>query len=92
MTRNACQPRLTFVDLMRLEAEATAADPRDGLRTVVALHRLAARLEALHVAQARERGLSWAEIAVELEVTRQTVHKKHGRTNGRRRRGDDVDL
>ena len=67
-----------------MEQAAETADPREGLRTVLALHRLASRLEALHVARAREQGMSWAEIAVELEVTRQSVHKKHGRTGARR--------
>ncbi|WP_432485297.1 helix-turn-helix domain-containing protein [Kineococcus esterisolvens] len=70
------------MDLERVEAAAGAADPCDGLRTALALRRLAERLEALHVARAREQGMSWAEIAVELQVTRQTVHKKHGRTRG----------
>ncbi|WP_432507375.1 helix-turn-helix domain-containing protein [Kineococcus arenarius] len=70
------------MDLERVEATAGAVDPREGLRTALALRRLAERLEALHVARAREHGMSWAEIAVELQVTRQTVHKKHGRTSG----------
>ncbi len=65
-----------------METAAGAADAREGLRTALALRRLAERMEALHVARAREEGMSWAEIAVELQVTRQTVHKKHGRTRG----------
>ncbi len=65
-----------------MEAAAGTTDPRDGLRTALALRRLADRLEALHVARAREQGMSWAQIAGELQVTRQTVHKKHGRARG----------
>lgn len=75
-----------------METEATSVEPTEGLRTVVALRRLAARLEDLHVARARAAGMSWADIAACLEVTRQTVHKKHGRTRGSRRWDDDADL
>jgi len=67
------------MDLDDVTATATRAEPREGLRTALALRRLAERLEALHVRAAREQGLSWAEIAAELQVTRQTVHKKHAR-------------
>ena len=67
------------MDLDDVTATATRAEPREGLRTALALRRLAERLEALHVRTAREQGLSWAEIAAELQVTRQTVHKKHAR-------------
>ena len=69
-----------------METAAVSVEPADGLRTVVALRRLASRLEDLHVERARAAGMSWAEIATHLEVTRQTVHKKHGRTRGPRRR------
>lgn len=64
-------------------------DPREGLRTVVALHRLAARLEALHVGRARRAGLSWAQIAAELEVTKQSVHKKYVNRRTREWETDD---
>ena len=53
-------------------------DPDDGLRAVVALRRLADRLEDDHVQRAIEQGWSWARIAEALNVTRQAVHKKHG--------------
>lgn len=75
-----------------MEAAAVSVEPAEGLRTVVALHRLASRLEDLHVARARAMNMSWAEIATHLEVTRQTVHKKHGRTRGPRRWDIDADL
>ena len=60
-----------------LAAAASSADPRVGLRAVVALRRLLEGLEQLQVANARRKGWSWQEIADALEVTRQGVHKKH---------------
>jgi hypothetical protein len=60
-----------------LAAAASSADPRVGLRAVVALRRLLEGLEQLQVANARRNGWSWQEIADALEVTRQGVHKKH---------------
>jgi hypothetical protein len=60
-----------------LAAAASSADPRVGLRAVVALRRLLEGLEHLQVANARRRGWSWQEIADALEITRQGVHKKH---------------
>ncbi|WP_424211824.1 helix-turn-helix domain-containing protein [Streptomyces sp. BI20] len=54
-------------------------DPRVGLRAVAALRRLLERLEAVQVRSARAQGWSWQDIATELGVTRQAVHKKHGR-------------
>jgi hypothetical protein len=54
-------------------------DPAVGLRAVVALRRLADRVEATHVAAARERGWSWQQIGDALGVTRQSVHEKYGR-------------
>jgi len=60
-----------------LAAAASSADPRVGLRAVVALRRLLEGLEQLQVANARRHGWSWQEIADALDVTRQGVHKKH---------------
>jgi hypothetical protein len=60
-----------------LAAAAGSADPRVGLRAVVALRRLLEGLEHLQVTNARRKGWSWQEIADALEVTRQGVHKKH---------------
>ena len=60
-----------------LAAAASSADPRVGLRAVVALRRLLEGLEHLQVANARSKGWSWQEIADALDVTRQGVHKKH---------------
>jgi predicted transcriptional regulator len=62
-----------------LTEAAVSDDPATGLRAVRSLRELAERLEALQVARARELGMSWQEIADTLGVTRQAVHKKHGR-------------
>lgn len=58
---------------------AVSGDPAVGLRAVASLRTLADRLEALQVARARELGWSWQDIADRLGVSRQAVHKKHGR-------------
>jgi hypothetical protein len=54
-------------------------DPADGLAAVVALRRLAERLEAAQVERALRDGWSWSEVGEALGVTRQAVHKKHAR-------------
>lgn len=54
-------------------------DPATGLRAVAALHRLAERVEATHVATARQEGWSWEQIGEALGVTRQSVHAKYGK-------------
>ncbi len=60
-------------------AAATSQDPQVGLRAVAALRRLVERLEALQVDGARRLGWSWEEIGQALGVSKQAVHKKHGR-------------
>jgi DNA-directed RNA polymerase specialized sigma24 family protein len=62
-----------------LGAELSDVDPAVGLRAVGALKRLHERLEALHVANAREQGWSWQAIADALGVSRQAVHQKYNR-------------
>jgi DNA-directed RNA polymerase specialized sigma24 family protein len=62
-----------------LAGKAADSDPRTGLRAVRALHRLLEHLERTQVRRAREQGWSWQEIAEVLGVSRQAVHKKHGR-------------
>ncbi|GAA1505391.1 sigma factor-like helix-turn-helix DNA-binding protein [Nocardioides humi] len=57
---------------------AASDDPAEGLRAVVALRKLADRLEAIQVENARRLGWSWQEIADVLGVSRQAMHKKHG--------------
>ncbi len=61
-------------------AAASSRDPSVGLAAVASLRRLLESLEELQVANARERGWSWQQIADALAVTRQAVHKKYRRT------------
>jgi DNA-directed RNA polymerase specialized sigma24 family protein len=65
----------------KLAAAAGAREPEVGLRAVAALRRLLERLEAVQVRNARNQGWSWQDIADELGVSRQAVHKKY---SGRR--------
>ncbi|MEU8199639.1 hypothetical protein [Streptosporangium sp. NPDC049046] len=57
----------------------TSDDPAKGLRAVLALRRLAERLEANQVAAARRAGWSWQQIGDALGVTRQSIHTKYGK-------------
>ncbi|MDF2581600.1 MAG: hypothetical protein K0R33_243 [Mycobacterium sp.] len=66
-------------DAIDLSPELGSTDPAVGLRAVYALKRLQEQLEALHVANARERGWSWQAIAEALGVSRQAVHQKYNR-------------
>jgi hypothetical protein len=50
-----------------------------GLRAVSALRRLVEVVERAQVARARQAGWSWQQIADQLGVSRQAVHKKYGR-------------
>ena len=54
-------------------------DPADGLAAVVALRRLADRMEDAEVERALRDGWTWVQVAAALGVTRQAVHKKHAR-------------
>lgn len=67
-----------------LATGAASSDPNVGLRAVAALRQLAEHLENVQVDRARELGWSWQEIAMRLGVTKQAVHRKHGRRTGRR--------
>ena len=62
--------------------DAASTDPDIGLRSVAALRALAERLEILQVDNARRAGWSWQQIAERLGVTKQTVHRKHGKRTG----------
>jgi DNA-binding NarL/FixJ family response regulator len=62
-----------------LTDSAASSDPDVGLRAVAALRALTEQLEDLQVAHARALGWSWQDIAQRLGVTKQTVHRKHGR-------------
>jgi len=68
--------RERFALLARASAEP---DPRPGLREIASLSRRLRELEAEQVQAALARGFSYAEIAAELGVTRQSVHQKHPR-------------
>lgn len=57
----------------------TPRDPADGLAAVVAMRRLADRLEDAEVERAVRDGWTWSLIAEALGVTRQAVHKKHAK-------------
>ena len=65
----------TTSDAQRLAESVDSADPAIGLAAVA----------ALHVTNARERGWAWERIGEALGVSKQAVHRKHGR--GLLRRG-----
>jgi hypothetical protein len=79
LTDPTCQSKLTGVDLEDPNLALSSDDPAVGLRASLALHRLAERVEAKHVAAAREQGWSWQQIGDALGVTRQSVHTKYNR-------------
>jgi len=66
------------MDTHETPSTSPAANPSVGLRAVLALRRLAERVEAEQVAKAREQGWSWQQIADGLGMTRQSVHAKYG--------------
>jgi hypothetical protein len=63
----------------QLAKETTSKDPRVGLAAVAALRSLLESLEELQVENARSLGWTWTQIAACLGVSKQAVHKKHGR-------------
>lgn len=65
--------------LTYLETVVCGTDPDVGLRALARLRRLLEQAEAEQVAVARAAGWSWGQIAARLGVTKQTVHRKHGR-------------
>lgn len=52
------------------------SDPEAAFASVIALRRLADRLELAAVNVAVRRGWSWTDVAAALGVTRQAAHKK----------------
>ena len=60
-----------------LASTASGADPAVGLKAASALRRLAEALEAAQVANARQHGWSWQDIAEVLGVSKQAVHQKY---------------
>ena len=79
LTNPVCQSKLTSMDLENLSLNLSSDDPAMGLRASLALHRLAERVEANHVASARKKGWSWQQIGDALGVTRQSVHTKYNK-------------
>jgi hypothetical protein len=79
LTHQGCQSKLTGVDFEELSVDVSSDDPAIGLRASLALHRLAERVEAHHVASARGKGWSWQQIGDALGVTRQSVHTKYNK-------------
>jgi hypothetical protein len=67
------------MDVEDLNLNLSSDDPAIGLRASSALHRLAERVEANHVAAARGKGWTWQQIGDALGVTRQSVHTKYNR-------------
>ncbi|MGY1810198.1 RNA polymerase subunit sigma-70 [Blastococcus sp. SYSU D00669] len=51
-------------------------DPETALAAVVALRRLAGRLESAAVAEAIARGWTWAQVGEALGISAQAAHKK----------------
>ena len=68
------------MDIHEVTGELTSDDPQTGFRAVLALRRLAERVEADQVANARRLGWSWQQIGDALGITRQSVHAKYGST------------
>jgi hypothetical protein len=65
------------VEDLNLNLNLSSDNPTIGLRASLALHRLAERVEANHVASARERAWSWQQIGDAPGVTRQSAHAKY---------------
>lgn len=57
-------------------------DPAAALAAVVALRRLAERLERAAVERAIEQRWTWAQVAEALGVSRQAAHKRHAPSRG----------
>ena len=55
------------------------SNPTEALAAVLALRRLADRLEAASVQAAIDQGWTWQQIAQALGVTKQAVHKKYAK-------------
>lgn len=66
--------------LMTLTRATGVDDPIVGLAATAELRSELERLEAVLVRRARVRGRTWTEIATVLGVSKQAVHKKHGRS------------
>lgn len=63
-----------------LADDADSDNPTTVLFAIAELRRELDRREAVAVRRARLNGLTWAHIATALGVSRQAVHKKHGKS------------
>lgn len=66
-----------------LVSQAGDDDPRRALAGAAELRREAERVQSVAVRRARSHGLSWAEVAALLGVTKQAAHRKYGGRRGR---------
>lgn len=66
------------VTMNALVEQAADDDPLRALAATAQLRAEVARVEAVAVRRARALGLSWAQIAAALGVSRQAVHRKYG--------------
>lgn len=64
--------------MIHLVEQASDDDPLRALSATASLRTEVARVEAVAVRRARAQGLSWAQIAAALGVSRQAVHRKYG--------------
>ena len=65
------------MDISKLQTAVSSDDPETALRAVMALRRLADRLEEESVRAARRKGWSWDQIGDALGMSRQAAHKKY---------------
>jgi hypothetical protein len=66
-------------DAQDLAVQVASKDPYEGLRAVAALRALLERVERIQVQSARDRGMSWQEIAEQPGVSKQAVHQRYGK-------------
>lgn len=67
-------------DMVALARATDDEDPRTALAATARLRRAADQMESLVVRRARVSGMSWAEIATCLGVSKQAVHHRYGRS------------
>jgi AraC-like DNA-binding protein len=77
-----------MADTAQVAGAAGSKDPTIGLKAVRSLRVLVERLEDLQVHNARDQGWTWEQIAQQLGVSRQAVHKKYASGRGPLRRKD----
>ena len=101
-------PEIGYIRLVKSTAAAELVhaasrrdSPQQALAAITELRLHLDELEALHVEQAIDAGLTWSQVAEQLGVTKQAAHKKHAKSVRRsrkesaaedRRRGRNVRL